>query len=317
MARPLRITYPGAFYHVTSRGNERKNVFKSKRDREKFFEYLDSATQRYDAVIHVFCLMDNHYHLLLETPSGNLPQIMRHINGAYTTYFNVKRARSGHLLQGRYKAILVDIDEYAKELSRYIHLNPVRAKMVKTPEEYEWSSYQFYIGVQKPPEWLHRDFILGYFGDKVSIAQKGYHSFVSAMVNKKYDSPLDEVVSSTLLGSPGFIAFIKDRFLSGKKPDKDLPALKELVEKASMQDIFDEVESVLGKQPPLARNVEMFLCQRYTGEKLKDIGTHFGIGESGVSQASRRVNDKIRKDKKLKRQIAKIERKINVSGMKT
>ena len=312
MARPLRITYPGAFYHVTSRGNERKNVFKSKRDREKFFEYLDSATQRYDAVIHVFCLMDNHYHLLLETPSGNLPQIMRHINGAYTTYFNVKRARSGHLFQGRYKAILVEIDEYAKELSRYIHLNPVRAKMVKTPEEYEWSSYQFYIGVQKPPEWLHRDFILGYFGDKVSIAQKGYHSFVSAMVNKKYDSPLDEVVSSTLLGSPGFIAFIKDRFLSGKKPDKNLPALKELVEKASMQDVFDEVESVLGKQPALARNVKMFLCQRYTGEKLKDIGTHFGIGESGVSQASRRVNDKIRKEKKFRRKIRKVEKYLNV-----
>ena len=138
MARPLRITYPGAFYHVTSRGNERKNVFKSKRDRVKFLEYLDSATKRYDAVIHAFCLMDNHYHLLLETPSGNLPQIMRHTNGAYTTYFNVKRERSGHLFQGRYKAILVDMDEYAKELSRYIHLNPVRAKMVKTPEEYEW-----------------------------------------------------------------------------------------------------------------------------------------------------------------------------------
>ncbi len=184
--------------------------------------------------------------------------------------------------------------------------------MVKTPEEYEWSSYQFYIGVQKPPEWLHRDFILGYFGDKVSIAQKGYHSFVSAMVNKKYDSPLDEVVSSTLLGSPGFIAFIKDRFLSGKKPDKDLPALKELVEKASMQDIFDEVESVLGKQPALVRNVKMFLCQRYTGEKLKDIGTHFGIGESGVSQASRRVNDKIRKEKKFRRKIRKVEKYLNV-----
>lgn len=162
MARPLRINYPGAFYHVTSRGNERKNVFKSKRDREKFFEYLESATQRYDAVIHAFCLMDNHYHLLIETPSGNLPQIMRHINGAYTTYFNVKRARPGHLFQGRYKAILVEIDEYAKELSRYIHLNPIRAKMVKTPEEYEWSSYRFYIGETKPPKWLYRDFVLGY-----------------------------------------------------------------------------------------------------------------------------------------------------------
>ncbi len=312
MARPLRINYSGAFYHVTSRGNERKNIFKSKRDREKFFEYLDSATQRYDAVIHVFCLMDNHFHLLIETPSGNLPQIMRHINGAYTTYFNVKRARSGHLFQGRYKAILVEIDEYAKELSRYIHLNPVRAKIVKTPEEYEWSSYQFYIGVKKPPEWLYRDFILGYFGGKVSIAQKEYRHFVNTMVNEEYDSPLDEVVSSTLLGSPGFITFIKDKFLSDKKPDKNLPALKELVEKASMQDIFDKVESVFGKEPALGRNVKMFLCKRYTGEKLKDIGTHFGIGESGVSQASRRVNDQIRSDKKLRRKIRKVEKKLNV-----
>jgi putative transposase len=140
MARALRITFPGAFYHVTSRGNERKVVFKSIRDREKFLEYLESATQRYDALIHAYCLMDNHYHLLPETPSGNLSQIMRHINSAYTTYFNVKRDRSGHLFQGSYKAILVDMDEYAKELSRYVHLNPVRAKIVETPEEYDWSS---------------------------------------------------------------------------------------------------------------------------------------------------------------------------------
>ena len=123
MARPLRITYPGASYHITSRGNERKDVFKSKRDREKFLEYLESASQRYDAVVHAYCLMGNHYHLLMETPSGNLPQIMRHINGAYTTYFNVKRQRSGHLFQGRYKAILIEADTYLLELSRYIHIN--------------------------------------------------------------------------------------------------------------------------------------------------------------------------------------------------
>jgi putative transposase len=131
------------------------------------------------------------------------------------------------LFQGRYKAILVDVDEYAKEPSPYIHVNPVRAKMVKTPAEYQWSSCQFYIGAKKPPEWLHRDFILGYFGDKVSIAQKRYRSFVTATVDKKYNNPLDEVVSSTLLGSPAFIAFVRDTFLSGKKADKDLPALKE------------------------------------------------------------------------------------------
>ena len=138
MARPLRITYPGAFYHITSRGNERKNIFKSQRDREQFLIYLESATERYGAKIHVYCLMSNHYHLLLETPLANLSQIMRHINGAYTTYFNIKRERAGHLFQGRYKAILVEMDEYAQELSRYIHLNPVRAGIAEMPEQYPW-----------------------------------------------------------------------------------------------------------------------------------------------------------------------------------
>jgi len=181
------------------------------RDREKFLEYLESATQRYDARIHAYCLMDNHYHLLLETPSGNLSQIMRHINGAYTTYFNVKRRRSGHLFQGRYKAILVEMDKYAKELSRYLHLNPVRAEMVQTPEAYEWSSYRYYIGRQKPAKWLCRDFILGYFGQKLPAAQKAYQKFVTLLVNHEYDSPLDEAVSSTLLGSPDFIEFVTDK----------------------------------------------------------------------------------------------------------
>jgi REP element-mobilizing transposase RayT len=317
MARPLRITYPGAFYHITSRGNERKEVFKSKRDRQKFLEYLESASQRYDAIIHAYCLMGNHYHLLMETPTGNLPQIMRHINGAYTTYFNVKRQRAGHLFQGRYKAILVDIDEYAKELSRYIHLNPVRAELVETPEEYEWSSYQFYIGGQKTPEWLHLDFILGYFGKKFSIAQKEYQQFVNMLGDLEYKSPLTEVVSSTILGAPDFIAFIKDRYLAGKRPDKDLPALKELSKKASIHDVFNEVESIFKKDQALARNIKLYLCQRNTGEKLKDIGKHFGIGESGVSQACRRISQKIDRDKKLKRKIGKIEKKLIMSRMKT
>ena len=125
MARPLRIQYPGAFYHVTTRGNEQKGIFRSARDRQKFLEYLESATTRYGARIHVYCLMSNHYHLLVETPEGNLSRIMSQVNGAYTTYFNTKRRRFGHLVQGRYKAILVEKEEYAEELSRYIHLNPV------------------------------------------------------------------------------------------------------------------------------------------------------------------------------------------------
>ena len=242
---------------------------------------------------------------------------MRHINGAYTTYFNVKRDRSGHLFQGRYKAILVDIDEYAKELSRYIHLNPVRAKIVETPEEYEWSSYKFYIGKQKAAQWLYRDFILGYFGKSVSDAQRAYQKFVDAYAHQEYASPLEQVVSSTLLGSADFIAFIKDNFLSAKKPDKELPALKELVKKASIQDISEEVELVFAKDKVLSRNVKMYLSQRYTGKKLKQIGLHFGIGESGVSQCCKRVTLKVEKDKNLKKKIDKLEKKIKMSRMKT
>ncbi|NIS78934.1 MAG: hypothetical protein GTO14_01630 [Anaerolineales bacterium] len=317
MARPLRIAFPGAFYHITSRGNEQKAIFKSKRDREKFLEYLESATERYDALIHVYCLMDNHYHLLMETPSANLAQIMRHINGAYTTYVNTKRKRVGHLFQGRYKAILVEIDEYAKELSRYIHLNPVRAGMVDRPEAYPWSSYLFYIGERKAPEWLHRAFILGYFGEKDSLAQKRYQAFVDALLGQEYKSPLKDVVSSTLLGSGGFISHIKETFLSDERPHKDLPALKELAPRVSIQDIFNIIDESFSNNAKLARNVKMYLCQKYTAKKLKDIGSHFAIGESGVSQACRRARQWMENDKKLRREIEKLEKKIRSSRMKT
>jgi hypothetical protein len=164
--------------------------------------------------------MSYHYHLLLETPSGNLSQILRHVNGAYTTYFNTKRQRSGHLLQGRLKAILVDMDEYSKELSRYIHLNPFRAKMIDKLEQYRWSSYLDYIGTRKPPAWLERNFILGYFGKKPSIAQRNYREFVEAKLNQKYKNPLREVVGSTILGSVDFVKEIKERFIEAKKSRK-------------------------------------------------------------------------------------------------
>lgn len=195
MARPLRIQYPGAFYHVTSRGNEQKVIFKSQKDREKFLEYLESAVVRYGAVIHVWCLMDNHYHLLIETPEGNLSQIMRHLNGAYTTYFNVKRKRAGHLFQGRYKAILVETDQYAAELSRYIHLNPVKAGIVDKPEGYVWSSYRNYIGQAKTTAWLEAQYILSSFGSKITAAETKYRQFVEEKLEKPYDSPLQAVVA--------------------------------------------------------------------------------------------------------------------------
>lgn len=132
MARPLRIQYPGAFYHVTTHGNEQKPIFKSQADREKFLSYLESAVFRCRAIIHAWCLMDNHYHLLMETPLGNLAQIMRHINGAYTTCFNIKRKRAGHLFQGRNKAILVEADSYAGLVDYGISSRLFRQKRCKS-----------------------------------------------------------------------------------------------------------------------------------------------------------------------------------------
>lgn len=315
MARPLRIEFPGAFYHITSRGNEQKDIFKSQRDRARFLSYLESATQRYGGVIHTYCLMNNHYHLLLETPLGNLSQIMRHINGAYTTYFNTKWKRAGHLLQGRYKAILVDVDEYAKELSRYIHLNPVRTEIVDRPEEYSWSSYRYYIGLEKRPDWLITDFTLSYFGTKVSNAQKRYRRFVEGMIREEYDSPLKDTVASTILGKEDFVEEIKRKYLNRKKVDRNLPALRELSPRLTVKGIIEEVNTVIGEDTVLLNKLGLYFCHRYSGSRLKEIGKHFGVGESAVSQASHRLEFKMSKDYKLRKKIKQIEKRLNMSNV--
>lgn len=314
MARPLRITYPGAFYHVTSRGNERKAVFKSKSDRLKFLEYLGSATTRYDASIHAYCMLDNHFHLLMETPSGNLPQIMQHINGAYTTYFNIKRGRSGHLFHGRYKAILVEMDAYAEELSRYIHLNPVRAGNVNTPGEYEWSSYPAYVGVAHPPEWLNRQHILSYFAAaRVGIAQNRYRHFVESLVGKEYQSPLSDAASGAILGCNEFVERVKAAHLSERPAERDVPALRKLRPQPTGDLIDRAVEERVKDDPRLARDLKIYARQKYTCMTLKHIG--FGLSESGVSQVRRRLESRMQNDKALSRLVKAVEKDVRLSRM--
>ena len=307
MARPLRIEYAGALYHVTSRGNERKNVFTSQRDREKFLSYVESAVVRYGAVVHTWCLMSNHYHLLLETPSGNLSKIMRHINGAYTTYFNVKRQRAGHLFQGRYKAILVEADAYALELSRYMHLNPVRAGMVAKPEHYQWSSYRSYIGDSMTPEWLKTDFILGSVGRNASITKNTYRRFVEDLLDKEYDSPLKDTVASTVLGGEEFIRAVSERHVGQTRAARNLPAVKALARRPSMDAIIMTIKAELGDRAKWLRAVSLYGCQKYSGATLKDIGTRFGISDAAVSQASRRVAVQAETDPYLKKMLDRVE----------
>ena len=154
MARPLRIEFAGALYHITSRGDRREAIYDDDVDREVFVGVLAEAIERYNWVCHGFCLMTNHYHLLIETVEGNLSQGMRHLNGVYTQASNRRHKRNGHLFQGRFKGILVDKDAYLLELSRYVVLNPVRASMVDSPEKWHWSSYKMMIGYAPVPKWL-------------------------------------------------------------------------------------------------------------------------------------------------------------------
>lgn len=268
MGRALRIEYPGAFYHVTSRGNEKKDVFKNQKDREKFLSYLESAAERYGAAVHVYCLMNNHYHLLLETPEGNLSQIMRHINGAYTNYFNTKRKRAGHLFQGRYKAILVEKDAYALELSRYIHLNPVRAGMVKMPEDHRWTSYCSYIGLAGKPDWLRTAEQLGQFPGGEKERQKEYRRFVEDGIGGEGESPLSGVLGSVILGSHEFIAEIEEKHLVEKQTALDIPDLRRIACRWSVDEIIETVRESLGKENGLAKKLSIYLCHRYSGARL-------------------------------------------------
>lgn len=313
MARPLRIEYAGAFYHVTARGNERKIIFRDDADRERFLRYLGSAVERYKAIVHVYCLMGNHYHLLLMTPGGNLSQIMRHVNGGYTTYFNKRHHRDGHLFQGRYKAILIDADSYAGELSRYIHLNPVRAGMATDPEQYRWSSYAAYIGVAGTSQWLTTDWLLRYFGKKTADARKAYRHFVRAAIGLTVEDPLREATGTLILGRTDFVTEIREKYLRGKKKLRDIPALRELT-KSALEAIIRETAREFIGNPGLARKAAIYLSHRYSGRSLREIGEQFGIGESAISQASRRFESDIKTNSTL-RSLERVQKALNLSSV--
>jgi REP element-mobilizing transposase RayT len=296
MARPLRIEYPGAFYHVTARGNEQKDLYRSVGDREKFLAYLEQAAERYGALFHGYCLMGNHYHLMVETPQGNLSRIMRHINGAYTTYFNVKRSRAGHLFQGRYKALVVEVDNYATELSRYIHLNPVKAGLVKRPEDYPWSSYRAYL-TGEHPQWLRTDLILSYFGD----SRDDYAAYVLEKLEGELPDPRIGAVGSAILGDAAFVREIRSRHLDGLD-DREIPALKEFSERPDL----DSLDGLAQKHFGPGRNgraAALYLCHRFSGARLQEIGDRYGLTPSAVTQASRRFSARLEEDEGLARKL--------------
>lgn len=203
MTRPLRIEYAGALYHVTSRGDGQDDIYLDDQDRECFLEVLSGVCERFNWVVHAYCLMSNHYHLLLETPDSNLSKGMRQLNGVFTQKFNRHHGRVGHVFQGRYKAILVEKESYLLELARYIVLNPVRAQMVRSAKDWPWSSYRASAGFKKTPNLLQVDWILSVFSSRKSIAIKRYREFVSQ--GKNQPNPWEQLRNQIYLGSDEFV----------------------------------------------------------------------------------------------------------------
>jgi putative transposase len=203
MARPLRIEFAGALYHITARGDRREPIYEDDEDRHSFLDVLGTVTEDFNWLCHAYCLMGNHYHLLVETPEGNLAKGMRQLNGLYTQRSNRRHRRVGHLFQGRYQAILVDKDSYLLELCRYVVLNPVRAGMVKTPGQWPWSSHRAMLGVQGSPQWLSVEALLAHFGRGLSSAREHYKRFVAQGMQAK--SPWNAVKGQIYLGDDGFV----------------------------------------------------------------------------------------------------------------
>jgi REP element-mobilizing transposase RayT len=239
MARPIRLEFPDAVYHVTTRGNGGEDIFVDDQDRQQFLGVLEAVVLRSGWIIHAYVLMGNHYHLLVETPKANLSRGMRQLNGVYTQRFNTRHASGGRVFQGRFKAILLERDAYLLELARYIVLNPLRLKAAKNISRYRWSSYRATAGEIQAPSWLNTAWTLAHFGRGSSVAQRKYAEFVAAGLS--LPSPLEKVKSQILLGSTAFVKKMQQRLLhkvDGKRDKKPRgrPSLKSLFPQSSRSD---------------------------------------------------------------------------------
>jgi REP element-mobilizing transposase RayT len=266
MARPLRKEFPGAVYHLTSRGNARQRIFVGDADRELFLGTLARVVSRYGWTCHAYCLMANHYHLLVETPRGNLAIGMRQLNGIYTQSFNRRHKRVGHLFQGRYKAILIEKESYLLELCRYIVLNPARVKGGGGHAAWKWSSYRATAGLVQVPELLSVDWVLGQFGRQRQRAHERYRAFVDEGMAHR---PWDKLKRQIYLGSEKFI----ERYSAAHKRLKNIPGAQPRAAKPSLEWIF-------------AKHKRTAIAQAYRehGYRLHEIAKHLGVHYATVSR---------------------------------
>jgi REP-associated tyrosine transposase len=315
MARQLRIAFEGAFYHVTSRGNQRERVYFEDIDREKFLEILKRTKERYGYRLHAYVLMDNHYHLLIETPEANISQAMQNINTSYTVYINKRRGRIGHLFQGRFKGIIVDKDAYLVTLSRYIHLNPVRAAIAQKPEDYRWSSYETYISNAEKNSLVYTADTLSLFSEKVRQAVKAYKDFVDGGIRNK-ENPFDDVEGGILLGQLSFKERIK-ALLDGSKEDEEVPQIKRLRKTAKIDRVilgcckhYGKGREELLQKRSGHRAMAIYLAKILSGNKNVEVGNYFDIKGPAVSNAIKEMEGHIESEKRVRTEVEQLKEKI-------
>jgi putative transposase len=272
MARSLRIEYNGALYHITSRGNKKENIFISDADRVLFLTILEEVCNRCCWICYSYCLMNNHYHLLIETPEGNISKGMRLLNGMYTQQFNRLHSRVGHVFQGRFKGILVEKENYLLELSRYIVLNPVRANMAATAFDWEWSSYRATICEEQSPNWLSSNQILALFSSDVQSAIKKFQAYVA--LGNLSRSPWDRLKHQIYLGTDDFVKDMQAK-IDFKQNVSHFPKTQYLAQPPSLQ-YFEQQSN--------NRNECITMAYNSGGFSMEEIGNHFGLHYSRISR---------------------------------
>jgi putative transposase len=279
MTRPLRIEFPGALYHVTARGNQLNAIYHDDTDRRYWLDVLGLVCERFHFVVHAYCQMTNHYHVMIETVEGNLAQGMRQLNGIYSQRLNRRHTQVGHVFQGRYHAVLVQKEAHLLELARYIALNPVRAGIVECHDQWRWSSYHAMLNSRIAPVWLDTEWLLGQFGH----GQEAVDAFVKFVVaGVGGDNPLRRMRYQLLLGDDNF-------FARHRQPRS--PAALVAVSKSQRRITALTLPQYEANFTP--REVAMARAYRSTAFSMAEIGAHFGVSAKTVSRAVRRYEGEI------------------------
>jgi REP element-mobilizing transposase RayT len=305
-----------------NRGRRGEEIFSRSGDYEIFIELLKEAADLWDVRISAYCLMPNHYHLLIQTPQGNISRCMRHINGVYTQRYNRLHKCDGQLFRGRYKSILVEQDSYLLELVRYIHRNPLRAGLIDNISQYAWSSHNGYLSRTKKREWLHKDFILAMLSSDKRKSKQAYLNFMAKDDSEEMLELFEKKKLPSLLGSENFITWAKETFFHRKKhhqiPDslELAPELSEINKAVCRFYNIDEKEILKARRGALnePRNVAIYLCRVLRRDSLLTISESFNMaGYSSAGSAIERVMKKLANDKKLKKRIDEIKQSIFIS----